>query len=242
MSRQCIRPGTGKPPVIARQSDCQTCFLCEIYCPTDALYVAPCAEGPTGINEAQIEAVGLFGSYSRALGWRRGKPGRIRQGPDVPDTRDAAIADTSERRIRPPCFLPARDRQAGARTIARHPASAPTSALSRRQSACAEGTATKRAYNYRNEFRTLSHIHRRLHPPGGTLGQRRARDADAGSRTPARAGTPRRTGLLSAAQPHPQYYQQHLLHCDPLERFSVVSFVWGPGQKTPVHDHTVVRA
>lgn len=40
-------------------------------------------------------------------------------------------------------------------------------------------------------------------------------------------------------QPHPQFYQQYLLHCDPLERFSVVSFVWGPGQKTPVHDHTV---
>ena len=41
------------------------------------------------------------------------------------------------------------------------------------------------------------------------------------------------------AKPHPQFYQQYLLHCDPLERFSVVSFVWGPGQKTPVHDHTV---
>lgn len=41
------------------------------------------------------------------------------------------------------------------------------------------------------------------------------------------------------AQPHPQYYQQYLLYCDPLERFSVVSFVWGPGQKTPVHNHTV---
>ena len=40
-------------------------------------------------------------------------------------------------------------------------------------------------------------------------------------------------------RPHPQYYQQYLLHCDPRERFSVVSFVWGPGQKTPVHDHTV---
>src|SRR5690606_4205034 len=40
-------------------------------------------------------------------------------------------------------------------------------------------------------------------------------------------------------KPHPQYYQQYLLHCDPLERFSVVSFVWGPGQKTPIHDHTV---
>ena len=41
------------------------------------------------------------------------------------------------------------------------------------------------------------------------------------------------------AQPDPQHYQQHLLHADPQERFSVVSFVWGPGQATPVHDHTV---
>jgi 3-mercaptopropionate dioxygenase len=39
--------------------------------------------------------------------------------------------------------------------------------------------------------------------------------------------------------PHPQYYQQFLLHADPLERFSVVSFVWGPGQATPIHDHMV---
>ncbi|MDA7416055.1 cysteine dioxygenase [Xenophilus arseniciresistens] len=38
---------------------------------------------------------------------------------------------------------------------------------------------------------------------------------------------------------HPQYYQQHLLYGDPLDRFSLVSFVWGPGQQTPVHDHTV---
>lgn len=34
-------------------------------------------------------------------------------------------------------------------------------------------------------------------------------------------------------------YRQYLLYCDPLERFSVVSFVWGPEQRTPVHDHTV---
>lgn len=34
-------------------------------------------------------------------------------------------------------------------------------------------------------------------------------------------------------------YQQYLIHCDPLERFSVVSFVWGRGQSTPIHDHTV---
>jgi predicted metal-dependent enzyme (double-stranded beta helix superfamily) len=42
----------------------------------------------------------------------------------------------------------------------------------------------------------------------------------------------------SMAAPHPQYYQQHLLYADPQDRFSLVSFVWGPGQKTPVHDHT----
>jgi predicted metal-dependent enzyme (double-stranded beta helix superfamily) len=41
------------------------------------------------------------------------------------------------------------------------------------------------------------------------------------------------------ATPHPQYYQQYLLYCDPLERFSVQSFVWGPGQSTPIHNHTV---
>lgn len=62
-------------PVIARQDDCQTCFLCEIYCPVDALYVAPHAEGPVFVSEAEIEASGLLGSYARALGWRRGKPG-----------------------------------------------------------------------------------------------------------------------------------------------------------------------
>ena len=39
------------------------------------------------------------------------------------------------------------------------------------------------------------------------------------------------------AKPHPQYYQQYLLYADPLDRLSIVSFVWGPGQKTPVHDH-----
>lgn len=61
------------------------------------------------------------------------------------------------------------------------------------------------------------------------------------------AGRPLLEGLIKNddwlpaefAQPHPQYYQQYLLHADPDDRFSVVSFVWGPGQKTPVHNHTV---
>jgi predicted metal-dependent enzyme (double-stranded beta helix superfamily) len=41
------------------------------------------------------------------------------------------------------------------------------------------------------------------------------------------------------AAPDPLRYCQYLLHRDPGNRFSVVSFVWGPGQATPIHDHRV---
>jgi predicted metal-dependent enzyme (double-stranded beta helix superfamily) len=34
-------------------------------------------------------------------------------------------------------------------------------------------------------------------------------------------------------------YAQNLLWCDPLERFCIVSFVWSPGARTPIHDHQV---
>ena len=37
----------------------------------------------------------------------------------------------------------------------------------------------------------------------------------------------------------PEHYRQYLLYCDPMERFSVASFVWSAGQSTPIHDHTV---
>lgn len=41
------------------------------------------------------------------------------------------------------------------------------------------------------------------------------------------------------ARPDPDRYRQNLLHLDPAQRFSVVAFVWGPRQQTPIHDHTV---
>jgi len=41
------------------------------------------------------------------------------------------------------------------------------------------------------------------------------------------------------ALPSKESYRQYLLYCDPLERFSVASFVWMPGHRTPIHDHTV---
>jgi predicted metal-dependent enzyme (double-stranded beta helix superfamily) len=41
------------------------------------------------------------------------------------------------------------------------------------------------------------------------------------------------------AQDDPGSYRQYLLYTDAQERFSIISFVWGPGQVTPIHDHTV---
>lgn len=70
-------------PVIARQSDCQTCFMCEAHCPTDALYVSPLAgpaeEASPYRDEAALLAAGQFGAYRRRLGWGRGQePGSLR--------------------------------------------------------------------------------------------------------------------------------------------------------------------
>ncbi len=39
------------------------------------------------------------------------------------------------------------------------------------------------------------------------------------------------------AEPSRDRYRQYLLYGDPQERFSVVSFVWLPTQRTPIHDH-----
>lgn len=35
----------------------------------------------------------------------------------------------------------------------------------------------------------------------------------------------------------PKRYVRHLLHADPLGRFSVMALIWHPGQRTPVHGH-----
>jgi NAD-dependent dihydropyrimidine dehydrogenase PreA subunit len=59
-------------PVIARQNDCQTCFLCEAYCPVDALFVSPDAHRHVDVSEQQLSERGDLGSYRRALGWSSG--------------------------------------------------------------------------------------------------------------------------------------------------------------------------
>lgn len=67
-------PVPNSAPIIARQDDCQTCFMCEVYCPFDALYVAPEAERPPARAAVPPEEQILLGSYAKATGWRRGKP------------------------------------------------------------------------------------------------------------------------------------------------------------------------
>lgn len=62
-------------PVIARKEDCQTCFLCELYCPADALYVSPYVEQDEPIAIAAVEADGRLGGFQRAMGWKRSKVG-----------------------------------------------------------------------------------------------------------------------------------------------------------------------
>ncbi|MFJ2047705.1 MULTISPECIES: ferredoxin family protein [Paenibacillus] len=63
----------GGIPVIARQDDCQTCFMCELYCPVDALYVAPDSEALTGITEQELQEQGFLGGYREKVGWGKGR-------------------------------------------------------------------------------------------------------------------------------------------------------------------------
>jgi len=69
-------PGRGDAPTIARAEDCQTCFLCEAYCPSDALYVAPSGDHREGLTAAEIVASGKLGRYREILGWGPGRTSR----------------------------------------------------------------------------------------------------------------------------------------------------------------------
>ncbi|OAB47224.1 4Fe-4S binding protein [Paenibacillus antarcticus] len=59
-------------PVIARKEDCQTCFMCEAYCPVDAMYVAPQADRTVEVNEEELISSGLLGSWRQEIGWGQG--------------------------------------------------------------------------------------------------------------------------------------------------------------------------
>ncbi|MER8368697.1 4Fe-4S binding protein [Mesorhizobium sp. M1378] len=60
---------SGDVPRIARREDCQTCFMCELYCRADAIYVTPDCESPTVVDKDPILASGLLGEFRRNHGW-----------------------------------------------------------------------------------------------------------------------------------------------------------------------------
>ncbi|MFD2645451.1 4Fe-4S dicluster domain-containing protein [Pseudomonas japonica] len=61
--------GDDGKPRIADQAACQTCFMCELYCHSDALYVHPDCEQAVSLDPARILASGLPGQYRRDSGW-----------------------------------------------------------------------------------------------------------------------------------------------------------------------------
>ena len=57
------------PPQLARVEDCQTCFMCELYCRADAIYVAPDCDRRVAITQETALASGRLGQYRKHSGW-----------------------------------------------------------------------------------------------------------------------------------------------------------------------------
>ncbi|MFC4779043.1 4Fe-4S binding protein [Paenibacillus sp. GCM10023252] len=62
-------------PVIARQEDCQTCYMCEAYCPVDSLFVAHHADEKVEVTEQDLIDRELLGSWRAIIGF--GSNGRV---------------------------------------------------------------------------------------------------------------------------------------------------------------------
>jgi NAD-dependent dihydropyrimidine dehydrogenase PreA subunit len=65
-----LDPG-GPTPVIARLDQCQTCFMCELYCESDAIYVAPEQYETGPVDPAALLASGHVGQLRHDYGWDR---------------------------------------------------------------------------------------------------------------------------------------------------------------------------
>jgi NAD-dependent dihydropyrimidine dehydrogenase PreA subunit len=64
-----LDPGLAGTPLIARPDQCQTCFLCELYCPADAIYVGVDQGGPEAADPDAIRASGQLGRLRRDYRW-----------------------------------------------------------------------------------------------------------------------------------------------------------------------------
>ncbi|MEJ5976234.1 4Fe-4S binding protein [Novosphingobium sp. PS1R-30] len=62
---------SGGVPVIARIDACQTCYMCELYCASDAIYVAPDSLSRETVTREAVLASGQLGQIRRDHGWDR---------------------------------------------------------------------------------------------------------------------------------------------------------------------------
>lgn len=90
-------------PVIARLDQCQTCFMCELYCEADALYVAPDQRVAETIDPQAVLASGQLGRLRHDYGWDReaGESGHLaefwRLGPLLREGAEIAARRYAER-------------------------------------------------------------------------------------------------------------------------------------------------
>lgn len=64
-----LEPGSAGVPVLARVEDCQTCFMCELYCRADAIYVAPDCDRRVVVSAEEVITSGCLGQYRKHSGW-----------------------------------------------------------------------------------------------------------------------------------------------------------------------------
>lgn len=58
-------------PLIVRPDQCQTCYMCELYCASDAIYVGPDSHVAEIVDPEAIRASGHLGRIRRDHGWDR---------------------------------------------------------------------------------------------------------------------------------------------------------------------------
>jgi NAD-dependent dihydropyrimidine dehydrogenase PreA subunit len=98
---------TATIPTIARIDACQTCYMCELYCARDAIYVAPGQFARETVDREAVVASGELGRIRRDHGWDRpGVTGHLDQyrllGPLLNEG-----AETAVWRYRDPAAAPA---------------------------------------------------------------------------------------------------------------------------------------
>lgn len=68
-------PAADGVPLIARLDQCQTCFMCELYCDADAIYVAAEQRTPETVDPLAVLASGQLGRLRHDYGWDDEGPG-----------------------------------------------------------------------------------------------------------------------------------------------------------------------